>query len=154
MLLPKPVRRLLFLLIFLFVGYQSYEYLKVHTRQEILVLKKFSKAVVYNDFATATQHTTGDEAMAVFRSRAKRNEGVPGQVRFVWHNVQDIRRGADPSTVVVTVRQIIRFDPVGANTLWGADTVYNTQRIFLVEERSAWKVKTYQDSFFTPGLDG
>ena len=154
MLLPKPVRRLLFLLIFLFAGYQAYEYLKIHTQQQVIILKAFSKAVTYNDLQSGSNHSLEDASLAPFRNRAKRNEGIPGQIRFVWHNIQDLRPSQDNSMLVVTVRQIIRYDPPGANTLWGADTIYNTQRFILVADRSTWKVKSYQDSFFTPGIDG
>lgn len=154
MLLPKPVRRLLFVLVFAFAGYLTYEYVRVHTQQEIIILKAYSKALTYNDPAGGGRHALDEGGLSPFRNRTKRDEGVPGQIRFIWHNIQDIRRLPDGKSVVVTVRQIIRYDPQGANTLWGADTIHNTQRFILTAERSTWKVKAFQDSFFTPGLDG
>jgi type IV secretory pathway VirB3-like protein len=152
MLFPKPVRRVFFLLVFLVAGYYGYNVLKPHLTQEATAFKRYSNALMDGSKGKARELAATDYALAPFASLERRRDAIQGDVRLVFHRIRSLRTTDDGNAAKLVVRQIIRYDPPGQNTFWGAEELVNNQHVTMVREQSFWKVESYQDNWFPTGL--
>lgn len=104
------------------------------------------------DQRRARKLIVGKSALEPFNKRKKRNEALRGEVRITYYKIRNIRRGEGGRTANLDVRQVIRIDPPGSDTLFGTETVFNNQRISMVQVESNWMIEKYSDTFFTPGM--
>lgn len=151
-MLPKPVRRILFLFILAGVGFYTYDVVKDHTALEVIAFKQYSAAVLDNDMLAARKLVKNDIALHPLRYREKRQDAINGDVRFVWYDIRKLKRSDTGRNTTLQVRQTIRYDPPGHDSFWGTDKIINHQFVTMEKEKSAWKVIDYRDNFYHPGM--
>jgi hypothetical protein len=91
-------------------------------------------------------------ALEPFEKRKKRGESLRGEVRITYYKIRSIRRGKKGRTANLEIRQVIRLDPPGSDTLFGTEVVFNNQRVSMVQKESQWMIEKYSDSFYSPGM--
>ena len=151
-MLPKPVRRLVSILLLIAFGYYAYNMVRVHTSHEVIAFKQFSSALMENDRMAAKKLVVGDRQLEPFSKRAKRDEALRGDVRWTYYKIRNFRRSEDGKTSTLRVRQIIRLDPPGMDSFFGTEKIINIQDVVLVSPKSAWKIEQYRDNFYFPGM--
>jgi hypothetical protein len=148
MLFPKPVRQVLYLLLFAGIGYYGYSTLRPHVSQEVIAFKQYSEALRDGNLSRARDMVANERMLEPFRKSGPRGEAVEGHIRLVYHKIRSLSRNADGNATRLVVRQIIRYDPPGEQTFWGKEELVNTQYATLVEEQSSWKIDNYQDNWY------
>ncbi len=151
-MIPKPVRKVAYLIIFIALGYYAFNVIRLHTRQEVIAFKNYSGALIDGNVNVGRKLVATREALDPFKKRKKRNEALRGEVRFTWYKIRSIRRGKNGKTANLEIRQIIRIDPPGSDTLFGTDKIMNNQRVAMIQKESNWKIEKYSDSYYTPGM--
>jgi len=151
-MLPKQVRNVLYLLILIGVGYWSFNVLRLHTRQEVIAFKTYSSALMDGNQRKARKLVLNKSALEPFEKRKKRGESLRGEVRITYYKIRSIRRGKKGRTANLEIRQVIRLDPPGSDTLFGTEVVFNNQRVSMVQKESQWMIEKYSDSFYSPGM--
>ncbi len=149
-MIPKPVRRILYFFIFILVGLNLFKYVRAHTTQEVIAVKQYSRALLDGDPQAARNLVSRPEALIPFSIRKKRDEELRGEIRWVTYKVKDIRKGKKSTTL--DIHQIIRLDRPGQDSFWGTEKVINKLQITMVSPHSHWKVSTYRDNFYFPGM--
>jgi hypothetical protein len=151
-MIPKQVRNVLYLLILIGVGYWSFNVLRLHTRQEVIAFKTYSSALMDGNQRKARKLVLNKSALEPFEKRKKRGESLRGEVRITYYKIRSIRRGKKGRTANLEIRQVIRLDPPGSDTLFGTEVVFNNQRVSMVQKESQWMIEKYSDSFYSPGM--
>ncbi len=150
-MIPKPVRRIVYLFIAILLGYYVYDVVKDHTKQEVLTLKQYAKALIKGDMHIARQLSLDEKRMDPFKKRKKRLEALQGDIRFTYYKIKAVSRSRDGKATKISMLQIIRLNPPGRDSLWGAEKIVNNITAGLVQPKSAWKVDTYSDNWYIPG---
>ena len=151
-MIPKQVRNVFYLLVLIAVGYLAFNVVRIHTRQEVIAFKNFSSALMDGNQKKGRKLIVGKSALEPFLKRKKCNEALRGEVRITYYKIRNIRCGKDGKTANLEIRQAIRLDPPGSDTLLGTEVVFNNQRVTMVQRESKWMIEKYSDSFFTPGM--
>ena len=151
-MIPKQVRNVVYLLILIGVGYWSFNVLRLHTRQEVIAFKTYSSALMDGNQKKARKLVVNKSALEPFAKRKKRGESLRGEVRITYYKIRSIRRGKKGRTANLEIRQVIRLDPPGSDTLFGTEVVFNNQRVSMVQKESKWMIEKYSDSFYSPGM--
>lgn len=140
------LRTLLLIVVLGLIGYQSYLYLSVHLSQDVMVYKRFANAVLSGE-ASKVRGVIGDPGVDdAFLATFERDELFPGTIRFSFYTVLNRRVSSDGRTVELRVRQVVRFDPPGVDTYFGAETQRDIHTVILRREGAAWKVIEFADS--------
>jgi len=147
---PKPVRRILYLIILVLGGVILFNFVRDHSAQEVIAIKQYSRALLDRDSLAARNLVSGPEALKPFSIRKKRDEALRGKIRWVTYQIKDIHRGERSTTL--NINQIIRLDPPGQDSFWGTEKIINNLRATMVQPHSSWKVRSYRDKFYTPGM--
>ena len=151
-MIPKQVRNVFYLIILIAVGYWAFNVIRLHTRQEVIAFKNFSSALMDGNQKKGRKLIVGKSALQPFLKRKKRNEALRGEVRITYYKIRSIRRGKGGKTANLDIRQVIRIDPPGSDTLFGTEVVFNNQRVSMVQKESKWMIEKYSDTFYTPGM--
>lgn len=154
MLFPKPVRRVLFLIVLAVVSYYGYHFVRTQISQEVIAFKSYAKALFDGEPQRARELIAGPLAEAPFRNRGAREEALEGgEVRLVYYKVRKKDVGEEGRVVRLFTTQIIRYDPPGADpSFWGRAKIVNHQEATLVRDKSRYQVERYSDRWFTPGV--
>ncbi len=149
-MLPKPVRKILYLLIFSLIGFIVFNFVKDHTRQEVIAIKQYSRALLDKDSLAGRNLVSDKNALKPFTVRKKRDEALRGKIRWVTYQIKEIRK--DKGSTRLNVNQIIRLDRPGQDSFWGSEKIVNKLEVTMVSPHSHWKVRTYKDKFYYPGM--
>ncbi len=122
----------------------------VHTTQEVIAIKKYSRALLDKDAQAARNMVSGTEALKPFSNRKKRDEAFRGKIRWVSYKIKDIRRGEKSTTL--NINQVIRLDRPGQDSFWGTEKIINNLQVTMVSHHSSWKVRFYRDRYYQPGM--
>ena len=147
---PKPVRRILYLIILVLVGLNLFKFVRDHTTQEVIAIKQYSRALLDKDAQAARNMVSGPEALNPFSNRKKRDEALRGKIRWVTYQIKEINRGEKSTTL--NINQIIRLDRPGQDSFWGTEKIINNLHATMVSHHSSWKVRTYKDRYYQPGM--
>jgi hypothetical protein len=140
-IVPKPVRRILSLFIIVATGAFAYNTMRVHTMQEVIILKQYGDALLKYD-----------RQLGPFEITSERKVALRGDVKWTYYRVRNVRRSKDQRTTTLVADQIIRKDPPGLVTFWGAEKIVNRMNMVLVSPKSSWRVERYSDSFYHSGM--
>ncbi len=151
-MIPKQVRNVVYLLLLIGLGYWGFNVVRLHTRQEVIAFKTYSSALMDGNQIKARKLVVDKTALEPFAKRKKRSESLRGEVRITYYKIRSIRRGKKGKTANLEIRQVIRLDPPGIDTLFGTEVVFNNQRVSMVQKESKWMIEKYSDSFFSPGM--
>ncbi len=140
------LRTLLLIVVLAVIGYQAYMYLTVHLSQDVMVYKRFANAVLAGE-ASKVRSLIGDPSVDdAFLATLERDELFPGEIRFSFYTVLQRKVSADGRTVELRVRQLVRYDPEGADTYFGVDSHRDIHTVILQRDGSAWKIVEFADT--------
>ena len=151
-IIPKPVRRILSLFIIVATGVFAYNTMRVHTMQEVIILKQYGDALLKNDRHLGRELSVDATALRPFEITSERKAALRGDLKWTYYRVRNVRRSKDQRTTTLVADQIIRKDPPGSVTFWGTEKIVNRMNMVLVSPRSAWRVERYSDSFYHSGM--
>jgi len=147
---PKVVRRIIYLIITVIAGLYFFNIVRLHASQEVIAVKKYSRALLDRDIFTARNLVSGESALAPFTVRKKRDRALQGEIRWVTYRIKKLERSEKSTSLLV--HQVIRLDPPGQSSFWGKEIIINKMHVTMVSPRSTWKVSSYKDDFYSPGM--
>ena len=147
-LIPKPVRRIFWILLFAIVGYYTFDVIRSHTRQEVLALKHYSKSLLSGDIFVARKLVVDDRGLRPFRVKKERNGALGGDIKFVYYKIKLVKRSKDGKKSRLLVQQIFRINPPGQTSFWGTEEITNTMQVVMAMSQSQWQVETYSDNYY------
>lgn len=148
-MIPKPVRRLIYIFLTIVVGYYLYTMVSAHTAQEVIVLKQYTKALMAGETMVGRKLSLDPKNLDPFK---KRGEALRGDIRFTYYKIKNIRRRGDGKTTNISMQQVFRLNPPGMDSFFGVEEVKNNIQAVLVKPKSAWKIQSYTDNYYTPGM--
>ncbi len=147
---PKPVRRILFLFISVLAGLYVFNVVRLHSAQEVIAVKLYSRALLDRDGQAARSLVSEKAALEPFRARTRRDEAFRGNIRWVTYRIKKIDR--HEKFTKLEVQQVIRLDPPGTDSFMGTEILINKMQATMVSSHSSWKVKSYRDTYYFPGM--
>lgn len=151
-MIPKPVRKIIYLMVLLVVGYWAYDTVRLHTSQEVIAFKQYSEALLDYDGYAARKLVANEDALRPFKINTKRKEELRGDIRFVWYSIKSVKRSKDNRTANISVKQIIKIDPPGFKSFLGTEERINNISVTMVCPKSQWQVQNYSDSYYHQGM--
>ena len=127
-------------------GYYAYGFAVTQYNQPALAYKRYAAALMEGDAARAKSQALDEEALIPFQYHDRRMRRLGGEKRFVWYTFLDQNFAEDGKSVTMVVRQTVRVDPPGSDSFWGTEVRKDRHIVTLVKEKSAWKVKRFDDS--------
>lgn len=140
------LRKILYWILFLLIGFNVFNYVKVHTQGEVIAYKKFAKAMMKGDryiMRNNSNEELTNKVMAKQEQRLKAYEDV--DVVFTYYRIKDRRVSEDGKIAVLVGEQVSRVNPIGYNTLWGETTIEVRQNVTLRLHNDAWKIQDFED---------
>ena len=116
----------------------------------LLIAPRATQGSLTLDAQAARNMVSGQDALKPFSIRKKRDEALRGKIRWVTYQIKDIRRGEKSTTL--NINQIIRLDLPGQDSFWGQEKIVNKMQVTMVLPHSHWKVRSYRDKFYYPGM--
>ena len=147
---PKAVRKILYLFISGIAGLYFFNVVRLHTTQEVIAIKQYSRALLDKDTLAARNLVSGKSALEPFNVRKKRDQALRGKIRWVTYRIKEIKRSEKSTSL--RVHQVIHLDPPGQDSFWGTAIIVNKLEVTMVSLHSSWKVRSYRDSFYSPGM--
>lgn len=144
-------KKLFYWLIMGIVAYQLFGYVKMHTSGDVVVYKRFAKAVMENDDFVARSGSLKDVAKRVFEFQDERTALFRGaDIVFTYYVIKERRLSEDGKTAYLTAEQVSRVNPEGFDTLWGEQAVRIRHGVQLVLQKNIWMVSQFQDPAMKP----
>lgn len=143
----QGIKRLLFWAIVMVVGYYGLDYVRVHTSDNVIVYKRFAKALMENNHYSARQASSKELAAEVFARNSERMKPYRGtRVLFTYYDVvrQTMSRDGKASTLVVD--QVSRVASGGQTGFWGDREIRVRHTAQLEKEGQLWRVTSFTDS--------
>ena len=141
----KPKKLLLWIL-FSLVAFNVFNYVKMHTRGDVIAYKKFSKALMKgNAFALKNTAEQGLAKKVLSFQEKRMNRYNDLDIVFTYYKIKSRTLSADGKTSKLVGEQISRVNPLGYDTLWGENAVKVKHSIVLVMHNNAWKVESFID---------
>jgi len=134
------------------IAYNLFGYARMHTRGDVIVYKRFAKAVMQDDsYIVRNTAVKGELPKEVFARQTERKKLFrDGEVVFTYYDIKDRRVGADGSTSSIVADQVSRVNFPGQEKLWGAEEIRIRQSALLVRENDAWVMHDFNDPAMAP----
>ena len=81
-MIPKQVRNVVYLLLFIGLGYWGFNVLRLHTRQEVIAFKSYSSALMDGNQIKARKLVVDKSALEPFAKRKKRNKSPMNSIKI------------------------------------------------------------------------
>jgi len=141
------------LMVFAGLTYYGFDVVRVHSLQEVIAFKQFSEAVLEgNRRAGFKMVTDPKKGLGMFKIRKQRMKAFRGKTRYSYYSIRSITRSADGKIANLNVDQITHLDPPGMDTFFGTEKIVNRQVVTMVMTKSSWKIQSYQDNYYRPGM--
>lgn len=141
------------LILFLFVGaglFLGMRFILHETRDEIIATRNFANAVLDGNSGVGYELAHGPGMGALVsqkggagRAAALARAGVKGEFRLAWYFLDEPKPNRDKTAMEVTGKQIIRYDPEGTQTIWGAEAFELDLKASLVKVNGRYKIQTF-----------
>ena len=147
---PKPVRRVILLLLMAIAAYYAYRAVYTHTRHEVITLKEYCVALIEKDKITGRKLSLDSEGLKPFLDRHERDEAMRGELQFIFYKIKEMDVSENGQSTRLKVRQTFRLNPPGTegSSFWGKTKIINNIYVVLEKKKSSWKIKEYQDRFY------
>lgn len=140
------IRKLLFWMVAITVGYYGLDFVKVHTSGDVVAYKRFAKAVMHNDHYIARQASNKELAVEILGKNVERNKFFHGaRVLLTYYDVvsQNVARDGNSSTLIVD--QVSRVGSRGQVGFWGDGEIRIRHTVQLEKKDHTWRVTSFID---------
>jgi len=139
----------LYFLIFGTISYFGFDIVQAHTSGDVIVYKRYTKALMEGDRFRARRLVLSDEGLRPFDFLERRKNHYQGDIRITFHRILSQRYNADGNEVRLKVRQITRLNPEGEKgSLWGSQIREEIHHVVMRKnEGQNWKILSFYDPF-------
>lgn len=140
------LRKLIFWMLALTVGYYGLDYVKVHTSGDVVAYKRFAKAVMENDFYTARNASSKELASQTFSKNKERMKTYEGsRILLTYYEVVSQNMARDGKSSSLVVEQVCRVGSHGQTGIWGDQEIRVRHSVQLEQDNYRWKVSSFID---------
>lgn len=153
-MLPKSVKGIIWLVILGSLGWTAFSLVRDYSSQELGTIRRYNDALNKDESQRFNALCATDAARAAFQFQEERDKAIPGEICWTFYKIKKKVVQSDGQAATVIVRQTIRYNPPNVDgSFWGIEKVVNNQEFNLVRDRSSWKVKSFRDKYYYPGIE-
>jgi hypothetical protein len=142
----QGLKKLIFWMIVIAVGYYGLDYVKVHTSRDVIAYKRFAKAILEGDAYGARQASSKELAAKALSRQEEREELFDGtRVLFTYFEVVRHRPARDGKSSSLVVDQVSRVTSSGKTGIWGDGEIRIRHTVQLEQKNQHWTVSEFID---------